>query len=69
VDVYPILAVGLASAFSRIALRPRARIAAAVSIAALCALSMFQTFQYWHGVLPATDLTWQEYRHIFLKVW
>ena len=69
VDVYPILAVGLASAFSRIALRPRARIAAAVSIAALCALSMFQMLQYWHGVLPAADLTWQGYRDVFLKVW
>jgi hypothetical protein len=69
VDVYPILTLGLASAFSRIAVRPRARIVAAVPIAALCALSIFQMLQYWHGVLPAADLTWQGYRDVFLKVW
>jgi hypothetical protein len=69
VDVYPILAMGLAALFSQLSLRPRARVIVAVSVAGLCALSMFQMFQYWHGVLPAADLTWQGYKDVFLKTW
>lgn len=69
VDVYPIFALGLASALARLAAYPRARVAAAVSVAALCALSMFQMLQYWHGILPHADLTWQGYRDVFLKTW
>jgi hypothetical protein len=69
VDIYPILALGLAAVFGRVALRPGARIALSVPVALLCALSLFQMFQYWHGVLPASDLTWEGYRHVFLKPW
>jgi hypothetical protein len=69
VDVYPILAIGLAAAFSRAASRPALRIASAVVVTAFCALSIFQMLQYWHGVLPASDLTWSGYRGVFLRPW
>ena len=69
VDVYPIFALGLASAFARLALTRRRTALAATCVGALCALSIFQMLQYWHGVLPASDLTWQGYRDVFLKTW
>jgi hypothetical protein len=69
VDVYPILALGLAATFSHTAHRPSLRIATAVVVTTVCALSMFQMLQYWHGVLPAFDLTWSGYRGIFLRTW
>jgi len=69
VDAYPVFALGLASAFARVARYQRTRVAVAVSVALLCALSIFQMLQYWHGVLPGSDLTWQRYREVFLKTW
>ena len=35
----------------------------------LCALSVFQMLQYWHGVLPMSDVTWRQYKALFLKPW
>jgi len=35
----------------------------------LCALSMFQMLQYWHGVMPMSDVTWRQYKALFLKPW
>jgi hypothetical protein len=79
VDVYPVLALGLASAFARAgahstrsALSGQARSTRAVLTAAvvmLCALSMFQMLQYWHGVMPMADTTWPQYRAAFLRGW
>jgi hypothetical protein len=69
VDVYPILALGVAATFSQAASRPALRIATVVIVAAFCALSIFQMLQYWHGVLPASDLTWSGYREVFLHTW
>jgi hypothetical protein len=58
VDVYPMLALGLAAAFTRLAVTPRMRAATAAVTVLLCALSLFQMLQYWHGVLPMSDVTW-----------
>ncbi len=69
VDVYPLFALGLASFYARIASVPRARLAVALVVTALCALSVFQMLQYWHGVLPMADLTWSRYRAVFLEPW
>ena len=69
VDAYPQFALGLASAFSRAAARPVLAASMAVVCALLCALSMFQMLQYWHGVLPMRDITWAQYRGLFLKPW
>ena len=69
VDVYPVLALGLASAFDRAAGVPRHRLVLTAAVVTLCALSVFQMLQYWHGVLPMSDLTWPEYRSVFLRGW
>ena len=69
VDVYPILGLGLAAAFTRLAVTPRMRAATAAVTVLLCALSLFQMLQYWHGVLPMSDVTWPQYRAIFLRGW
>lgn len=69
VDTYPLFALGLASAFARVATRPLLRAGLATICVLLCALSVFQMLQYWHGVLPMSDVTWVEYRTLFLKPW
>lgn len=69
VDVYPLLAPGLAAAFARLSLRRDVRRIATAVVVAACALSMFQMLQYWHGVLPMRDLTWRQYKGLFLRSW
>ena len=80
VDVYPILALGLASAFARAAAPstrsarsgqavPWRRAALTAVVVTLCALSVFQMLQYWHGVMPMADTTWPQYRAAFLRGW
>jgi len=39
---------------------------AAVVVAAI-ALNLFQMLQYWNGVLPMSDTTWDQYREVFLS--
>jgi len=69
VDVYPLLAPGLAATCTRAARRPSIRAAAAIVVVLLCALSLFQMLQYWYGVMPMSDTTWTQYRAAFLKAW
>jgi hypothetical protein len=68
VDVLPLFAVGLASFYtwaSRVRLR---RWVVSTAAACLIALSIFQMLQYWNGVLPHSDMTWDRYRAIFLRL-
>ena len=67
VDFYPVFALGLAAAFARIAARPVLRIMVAGAVVLLCALSLFQMLQYWHGILPMSDVSWAQYRRVFLQ--
>lgn len=69
VDFYPLFAIGLASAFARAAVAPRLRLATTAAVAMLCALSIFQMLQYWHGTLPMSDVTWAQYKQVFLRGW
>ena len=69
VDFYPLFAIGLAAAFARAAAAPRPRMATTVAVALLCALSLFQMLQYWHGTLPMSDVTWAQYKQVFLRGW
>lgn len=69
VDFYPVFAVGLAAAFTRAASGPRLRAAATMTVVLLCALSLFQMLQYWHGTLPMSDVTWAQYKALFLEGW
>jgi hypothetical protein len=41
-------------------------IAAAIIVVAV-ALSVFQMWQYWIGIIPFNDTTWQQYREVVLR--
>jgi hypothetical protein len=69
VDLYPMFAVGMAAALTRLTAAPVSRRVTIAVVTLLCALSMFQTLQYWHGVLPISDITWRQYKAAFLKPW
>jgi hypothetical protein len=67
VDVLPVFAIGLAAFFEwsgRNFLRQRA---VTVVVVMAIALNVFQMLQYWNGVLPMSDTTWDQYRGVFLK--
>jgi hypothetical protein len=74
VDVLPIFAIGLAASYEW-ALRRRSGQAAVsarrivVTAVVVCAigLNMFQMAQYWNRLLPFSDITWDQYRAVFLR--
>jgi hypothetical protein len=68
IDTLPLLALGLAAFFEWSLGQPiRLRIVASVTTVAVC-LSLFQMLQYWNGVMPMSDLTWDQYRAVFLRL-
>ena len=67
VDALPIFAVGLAAFFEWSAARPARALVVGVVSAMAIALSIFQMLQYWNGVMPMADLTWDQYRAVFLR--
>lgn len=67
VDAFPFLAIGLAAFLARASAQRWSRAAVTVACVAAAGLSMFQMLQYWYGIVPFTDLTWPEYRRLFLK--
>ncbi len=68
IDVLPLLAFGLAAFFEWSATGVRRRAIVSLLTTAAVALSVFQMLQYWNGVLPMSDLTWDQYRAIFLRL-
>lgn len=71
-DVLPVFAIGFAGLYTAAA-RGRVRspmlvAALAVGVCLATALSVLQMLQYWNGVLPISDTTWDEYRAIFLRL-
>jgi hypothetical protein len=67
VDALPIFAVGLAAFYTWAARRPSTLAATAVVATVAVGLSVFQMLQYWNGVLPFSDTTWDQYRALFLR--
>jgi hypothetical protein len=68
VDLLPLFALGLAAFFEWATERvTRERIVAAV-VVALVVLSSVQMLQYWNGILPMSDTTWDQYHAIFLRL-
>ena len=67
VDALPIFAVGLAAFFEWSAARPARTLVVGVVSAVAIALSIFQMLRYWNGVMPMADLTWDQYRAVFLR--
>jgi hypothetical protein len=68
VDVLPLFAFGLAGCFEWCAATSRRRAVATMVTSAAVALSVVQMLQYWNGVLPISDTTWEQYRGIFLRL-
>jgi hypothetical protein len=68
VDAFPIFAMGLAGFYTWAASRPATRAAVATVVTLAVALSVFQMLQYWNGVLPFSDTTWDQYRAVFLRI-
>jgi hypothetical protein len=68
VDALPVFAIGLAGFYTWAASRPAARASVAVVATLAVALSVFQMVQYWNGVLPFSDTTWDQYRAMFLRI-
>lgn len=68
VDALPVFALGLATLFDRAAFSVRARWIGGCALSLAAALSMFQMYQYWSGVMPMSDTTWEQYRAAFLRL-
>ena len=67
VDTLPIFAIGLAGCYEVSSRHAAARRVVAVLVVSCVALNVFQMLQYWNGVLPMSDTTWDQYRGLFLK--
>jgi hypothetical protein len=68
IDVLPLLAFGLAAFFEWSAVVVTRRAAVMLLTTMAVCLSMFQMLQYWNGVMPMSDLTWDQYRAVFLRL-
>jgi hypothetical protein len=67
VDAFPVFAFGFASVFAW-STRHRLRLAATIALSsAAIALASFQMLQYWNGIIPIADTTWNDYRAVFLR--
>ena len=66
VDLLPLFALGLAAFFARVAHDATARRLTAAACMLLVSLSVFQMLQYWYGIVPFSDMTWDRYREVFL---
>ncbi|HUK14015.1 MAG TPA: hypothetical protein VLW17_12000, partial [Thermoanaerobaculaceae bacterium] len=67
VDLYAFFALGLASLFATLR-SVRARWTVGAVAAALIALSIFQMVQYWKGIIPFDNTSWELYRRVFLRL-
>jgi hypothetical protein len=67
VDSFGLLAIFMASFFAWAAERPRVMPVVEAVAGASVVLSLVQMFQYWRGIIPISDMTWDRYRDIFLR--
>ncbi len=67
VDALPVFAVGLASFFDRALAGVRWRGMVIATVIAGIALSLFQMLQYWYGIIPFMNMSWERYREVFLR--
>src|SRR5262249_29703035 len=66
-DALPIAAAVIAAVFRWAARHRRVVMPIAVVPAGLVLLSCAQMVQYWLGILPVADTTWDQYRALFLQ--
>ena len=67
-DSLPMFAVGLASFYTWSAPRHTLRPIVVGMTSIAVGLSIFQMLQYWNRVLPMSDMTWDQYRSVFLRL-
>ncbi len=67
-DALPLFAIGLAGFYTWTGRRRGTTALAAVAAIVVVFLSLVQMLQYWNGVLPFSDTTWEQYRAVFLKL-
>ena len=67
VDALPVFAIGLAAFFEWCGREPARRRAVTAVVVVAIFVNLFQMLQYWNGVLPMSDTTWNQYRGVFLK--
>ena len=68
VDLLPFFGLGLAAFFEWSAERLTRQHVVAIATVALVGLSCVQMLQYWNGVIPVSDMTWAQYRSVFLRL-
>jgi hypothetical protein len=66
-DGLAVAAVYVAACFEWAARRSRRRIPVAIVTCVLVLLSSAQMAQYWMGILPIANTTWDQYRDVFLR--
>jgi hypothetical protein len=67
-DSLPLFALGLAAFYTWSAHRMTTALTATCLASVAIALSVFQMYQYWNGLLPFSDTTWEQYRALFLRL-
>jgi hypothetical protein len=67
VDLLPLFAIGLGGFFTWSARHPTRAVVVSAATCALVFLSLFQMLQYWNGVMPISDVTWEQYKAVFLR--
>jgi hypothetical protein len=67
-DLLAAFAVYLGAFFAWTAKRPRLATVVGAVAAALVALSLVQTWQYWNGIIPSEKMKWAQYRASFLRL-
>jgi hypothetical protein len=66
-DTLGLLALPLAASLEWVARRPRVALPVAAFACAAIALSIAQMIQIWAGVMPMDDVSWSQYRRLFLR--
>ena len=67
-DSLGLLAIFMTAFLSRVAGRRRLVPVVAVCTSLAVMLSVFQMIQYWRGIVPIANTTWEQYRALFLPV-
>jgi membrane-associated PAP2 superfamily phosphatase len=66
-DGLGLAAIFTATFFSWAGRRPRLAIGVAIATSLAVLLSIAQMLQYWAGILPIANTTWDQYRALFLR--
>jgi hypothetical protein len=66
-ELLPVAAVYIAECWTLVVPRRVVLLPVAIFATALVVLSTAQMLQYWLGILPTANTTWEQYRQLFLR--